>query len=189
MRNKAFLAVLIFLMAACASGSKHSSGATSQFHLSGVLSKFSNQKLGESAADLKKNLGEPSETGAERYGSIEYQTLDYNSGDGAPLAYYTLNLNKEVVGKSVWIAKDLPESDLNWLLQNRFAEIKFETYTPCKTHGPQKMLIAKDQGLFVGVDGQRVVYISNCAPQLTDVRINQFEISCPQLQERGSAVK
>lgn len=189
MKNKVFLTSLFLLITACTSVAERPVAPTFSLQLSGALAKFSNQNLGESTGELKKNLGKPSETGTEKYESIEYQTLDYNSASGAPLAFYTINASNEVVGKSIWIAKDQQESDLNWLLRNRFEGIKFETYTPCKTHGAQKILVAREQGLFVGVDGRQVIFVSNCLPQLTDIRIKQFEIVCPQLQEHGSSEK
>jgi hypothetical protein len=175
-------------MASCTNGSKRLAETTSQapqLHFSGNLSRVSDQNLGESADELKMNLGEPSETGTEKYEGVEFQTFDYKSTSGTPLAFFTINSNGEVIGKSFWISKDQQESNLNWLLRNRFAGIKFENYTPCKTHGLEQMLIARDQGLFIGIDGQQVLFISNGSRQLTDIRIKQYEIVCPQLQERG----
>ncbi len=99
------------------------------------------------------------------------------------MAFYTVDLNDIIISKSTWIQSEQRTANLNWLLQNQFPNQKFKKYVPCETSGDQKFLVDQDHGIFIGYQGQKVLFISQSSPELTALRINQFKTKCPLLQE------
>jgi hypothetical protein len=152
--------------------------------MTGRLSRFSGIRLGESVASLKQKLGEPSSLSSEKYGGLEFRVLAYNTSVGSELAFFSVDANDQVVGESVWIAKEQKESDLEWLTKNYFSNFSFETYYPCKITGHQKFLIDRSHGVLIGVEEGKVIYLSQSSLELTNLRIADFYNKCPQVQER-----
>lgn len=144
---------------------------------------YSNEELGLKFATIEKNIGKPSETNIEKYGSKSFSVLEYYDKNQQPLYFYTVDQNNIVVSKSKWVQPEQQAANLNWLLQNQFPHQHFKKYNPCETSGDQKFLIDQDQGVFIGHQGNKVLFISWSLPELTAARINQFKTKCPQLQE------
>ncbi len=147
------------------------------------INPISDRELGIKFSILEKQMGKPSETNIEKYGSNSFKVLEYYNKNQHPSAFYTVDLNDIVISKSTWIQSEQKSANLSWLIQNQFPSQKFKNYVPCETSGDQKFLVDQEHGIFIGYQGLKVLFISQSSPELTTLRINQFKTKCPQLQE------
>lgn len=129
----------------------------------------STSELGLKFSKIEKEIGKPSETNIEKYGSDSFNVLEYYDKNQHPKAFYTVDKNDIVISKSTWVQPEQKTANLNWILKNQFPH--------------QKFLVDQDHGVFIGYQGQRVLLISQSSPELTVLRINQFKSKCPSLQE------
>lgn len=138
-------------------------------------------EIGSSLDSAKKNLGEPSNINKEKVSSVEYDVYEY-SKDSKPDGFLTIDKDKKVVGRSVWIDSNMSESDLTKLKSSYFPQSDFEKYIPCMMRGEEQVLIDSKKGIFLAIRDGKAILVGWAESVLTKLRINQFYEKCGKLQ-------
>ena len=171
MRRGSVVVLISLFMGACSSVSKPSSN----------LKSFENIEIGSPAAKIIDSFGKPKKN-TEQFQSIRFDVYEYFTMSGQPAAFFTIDSQQRVVGRSIWVEASDKKSPLNEWLNNEFRDIKFKRYIPCETWGDDVVLINRDLGIMIAARDQNVQLISKSQQPLTDLRIGQFYKKCPQLQ-------
>jgi hypothetical protein len=149
----------------------------------------SNRLKDISIGDLKKSvlekMGPPNSKNIEKYQTAEYEIFEYTAVNGIPLGHITIDSKMgTVAGRAIWITKSQSESDFSILQKQVVPDGKFtQTLVSCDRHHWAEFKVDPEKGIFVGVDRNGVFLISWSNPQLTQLRIEQFAVKCPERQK------
>lgn len=179
MRSRLFL-LFFLLQSSCATTSNSPAGE--QLSESRKMMKV---LLGQRMDQLKETLGSPSSISTEVFPSIKYDVWEYSSSNYKPSMFFTLDTtNKRVVGRSIeFYGSDA--DDVDQLLNKHFKQNKFDQkYAPCHARGEEQVLVDAQNGIFIATRDGKALMVSWADPRLTNLRIEDFYLKCPNLQPR-----
>lgn len=150
-----------------------------------IQSKLSDIKINDDRNKVITYLGKPTNIGSENYQGNKFEVLEYSDEKGIALGFITLDSRgTKVKGRSLWIARNKPENDFNFLLKNVLSGAKLSiSFRTCDRHHIGEMKVDAEQGIFIGLDRGKVSYISWSSPDLTKLRIEEFNIKCSDRQK------
>lgn len=179
MLNRFWISTTIFLtLGACKSLEPQGAASVPAFNSIGTIS------LGEPKASVFKKLGPATSETSDKFAAAEYKILEY-SKSGMPEGYISIDPDSgKVAGRSIWISEKQPEQEFSYLQTRLFPQSEFETLITCDKHHADEMKVDRKNGIFVGMQKGHVNFVSWSDARLTQLRIDQFFLKCPERQKR-----
>jgi hypothetical protein len=142
-----------------------------------TLSSFESIPLGTSSATLEKIWSQPQKKGSYDVEGAHFMQWEYNFNQTE--AWFLIDQSKGgiIVEKVFFPIPHTRDSDLHYLTEDKFKDIKFEKVSAKCAHFGELAYVSKSRGLFiishdVGTDVP-VAAIAMDTPELVDLRIKE----------------
>lgn len=141
--------------------------------------------IGDLKESVIKKLGPATSETSDKFPTTQYKVLEYSKNDGVPVGYISIDPGSgKVAGRSIWISEKQPEQEFNYLRSRLFPQSVFETLITCDKYHPDEMKVDRKNGIFVGMQKGHVIFVSWSDARLSQLRVDQFFLKCPERQKR-----